>query len=84
MCAINAHPVSTALILIDPDQGAQGCLRPAACLTPLCAKIDHPTIVGAFVHHQEEYAHTRHSLHSDASTSRLTTLANIHVVNMLH
>ena len=45
MCAINAHPVSTALVLIAPYKGLQGCLRPAACLTPLRVKIYHLTIV---------------------------------------
>ena len=84
MCAINTHPVSTVLVLIAPDQGAQGCLRPGACLTPLRAKIHHLTIVGTVVHQQGENANKYHSLHSDASTSRLTTLANIRVLNMLH
>ena len=47
MCEINAHPVSTALVQIAPYQGAQGCLRPGACLTLSRVKIHHP----AKIHH---------------------------------
>jgi len=81
MCAINAHPVSTALVRIAPYQDLQGCLRPGACLTPSRTKIHHPMIVGAVVPHQQEEAHTRHSLHSNASTMQLTTLATIRVID---
>jgi len=81
MCGINTHPASTALVLIAPYKGLQGCLRPGACLTPSRAKIHYPTIVGAVVPHQQEEAHTRHSLHSNASTMQLTTLATIRVID---
>ena len=81
MCAINVHPTSSALVPIAPYKGLQGCLRPGECLTPSHAKIHHPTIVVAVVPHQQEEAHTRHSLHSNASTMQLTTLATIRVIN---
>ena len=81
MCAINMHPTSSALVLIAPYKGLQGCLRPAACLTLSRAKIDHLTIIRAVVSLEHRYLYTRHSLQSNASTVQLTTQATIYVIN---
>jgi len=54
MCTINVHPTSSALVLIAPYKGLQGCLRPAACLTLSRAKIDHLTINSVVVPLEQE------------------------------
>jgi len=45
---------SSALVLIAPYKGLQGCLRPAACLTLSHAKIEHLTIFSVVVPLEQE------------------------------